>query len=159
MGAFTRADLLRTSHGLNPITSRSRYGALVSAAEIELNLAALLADVLEPLAAQLGAGRLSSCYRSPAVNAAVGGAPNSAHQVGLAADWIPAVSEAAAINWMASQALPIDRVIREERGASRWLHVQRLPRGVRARDILWFASPRGGVYQACTAAELAAGAE
>lgn len=49
-----------------------------------------LADYLEVVRASLGVPlRITSGYRPPAYNAAVGGVPNSAHQYGLAADFIP----------------------------------------------------------------------
>ena len=156
--AFSLADLLRTSRGPNPITPTVRYGRQVTAGEINQNLEALRVDILEPLALALGRGRLTSCYRSPTVNAAVGGSTNSAHLVGLAADWQPAVAYPAAIAWLAARELPLDRVILEERarstGTSRWLHLQRHAPGHHGQTS-WYHSPRAGVYLATSAEDLA----
>jgi uncharacterized protein YcbK (DUF882 family) len=74
---FTLAELTRTRTGLanNP-----------SAVHVE-NLTALCVELLEPLRAALGQPvRITSGYRSKAVNGAVRGSSTSAHTLGLAAD-------------------------------------------------------------------------
>lgn len=53
------------------------------------NLGRLARDVLEPLRSEFGPLRVTSGYRSPMVNAAVGGSATSAHLTGLAADLVP----------------------------------------------------------------------
>lgn len=50
------------------------------------NLRALCREVLEPLRRQVGCVRVTSGYRSEALNRAVGGAENSQHRRGEAAD-------------------------------------------------------------------------
>lgn len=51
------------------------------------NLQRLCVDLLEPVRATLGRSmHVNSGYRCPALNMAVGGAPNSAHVLGCAAD-------------------------------------------------------------------------
>jgi hypothetical protein len=70
---------------------------------------------------------ISSGYRSPPVNQAVGGATNSAHLFGLAADFtIPAFGDVLAIcrevePHMAT--LGIDQLIDESGGGARWVHL------------------------------------
>lgn len=70
---------------------------------------------------------ISSGYRSPPVNQAVGGADNSAHLFGLAADFtIPDFGDVLAIcrelePHMA--ALGIDQLIDESGGGARWVHL------------------------------------
>lgn len=153
---FTRDDLTRTSRAASSVVVPARrYGRKVPEEEIERNLASLQADILEPLAEALGRGTLSSCYRSPVVNALVGGDPNSAHMVGLAADWMPAVSISEAVQWMAGSSLPLDRVIYEIRGKAKWLHVQRHDPGQLPHEIVWLISPQAGVYQHCTPTDIA----
>lgn len=155
--AFRRDDLLRTSKAADnsPVPAR-RYGTLIPTATINANLAALWLDVLEPLAAGLGRGVLTSVYRCPVVNSLVGGAPNSAHTVGLAADWVPPGGKfSAAVHWLASAGLPLDRVIFEERGKSRWLHLQRRELDQLPGATLWFHSPGPGIYLGATADHLA----
>lgn len=49
-------------------------------------LTALCTNVLEPLRRRFGVIRITSGYRSPALNKAVGGAPSSQHMLGEAAD-------------------------------------------------------------------------
>ena len=121
------SDLLVTSHGANEIVGCYRYGFPVTPESVRENLSHLAALVLDPLADVFG-WKINSCYRSPTVNALVGGSPNSAHTIGLACDGHPADgrgSFAEVITWLAAHPeLPLDRVIYEVRGASRWLHVQ-----------------------------------
>lgn len=50
------------------------------------NLQALVDNVLQPLRDKLGPIVVTSGYRSPAVNVAVGGSPTSDHCLGMAAD-------------------------------------------------------------------------
>jgi len=83
--------------------------------------------VLEPWRLVLGAIRVSSGYRSPAVNQAIGGSPTSDHLHGRAADCVPlhVPLEAA---WRSLAALvddlPIDQAICYVREAGRgWIHV------------------------------------
>lgn len=74
---FTLAEMTRTSSGI-----KNEPGP----AHIE-NLRALCEELLEPLRAALGAPvRVTSGYRDALVNARIGGAKNSRHMLGLAAD-------------------------------------------------------------------------
>ena len=59
--------------------------------DIVKNLTALCANVLQPLRDKVGTITVSSGYRSPTLNSAIGGAKNSDHTKGMAAD-IEAVS-------------------------------------------------------------------
>lgn len=89
-----------------------------------------LAERLEALRAQLGGHPvlISSGYRSPALNRAVGGVPNSAHQAGLAADFtVPELGAPLAIcHAIAETHLPFDQLIHEY---GRWIHL-----GLRPED-------------------------
>lgn len=158
MPHFTRAELLYTHKAAsNAVVPARRYGVLVPTATIEANLEALRVDILERVADALGRGEISSAYRCPVVNSLVGGDPNSAHTVGLAADRVPPdfVKE---IGWLSGAALPLDRVIFETRngGKSRWLHLQRHALDRLPHATLWFFSPKGGVYTPSTPGDLAA---
>ena len=54
--------------------------------KIKNNLQTLVANVLQPLRDKFGPVTITSGYRSPAVNTAVGGSPVSDHCLGMAAD-------------------------------------------------------------------------
>lgn len=70
---------------------------------------------------------ISSGYRSPALNKAIGGAANSAHVLGYAADFIcPGFGSPLAVcKALAGSGLAFDQVI-EEMG--RWIHISFGPR-------------------------------
>jgi hypothetical protein len=82
----------------------------------------LLAAGLEEVQALLGAPlTISSGYRSPALNAAVGGVPHSLHALGLAADFVcPAFGTPLVVaRAIAASPIAFDQVIHEY---GRWVH-------------------------------------
>jgi zinc D-Ala-D-Ala carboxypeptidase len=88
------------------------------------NLRRLCETVLEPVRALLGVPlHINSGFRSAAVNYAVGGAANSAHLEGRAADWVPVGMELeeAFKRLLAQKELPYDQVIREFPPGG-WIH-------------------------------------
>jgi zinc D-Ala-D-Ala carboxypeptidase len=126
---WTLEDATRTSHLdiPNQIEQVLRYGRIHSPEQIRKDIERTARTLADPLCERFGKGTASSWYRCLALNRAVGGAANSAHTVGLALDWQPTVSIAVAITWalaQPSEQLPFDRLIVEERGKTRWLHVQ-----------------------------------
>ena len=98
---------------------------------VRYNLIALIEQVLDPLRAAWGAPIIvTSGYRSNALNKAVGGASNSQHRKGEAAD-IRTVSDTRADNMklmklLLKLKLPFDHVICEfpdAQGRPDWIHV------------------------------------
>ena len=86
------------------------------------NLMALCSNVLEPAHTELGALRILSGYRSPELNAAVGGARDSQHTLGQAADILPLdVTRVSAFAWF-RRAGQFDQLIREFPPEG-WIHV------------------------------------
>lgn len=74
---FSWRELQTTSTGLNNAPTE----------DARANLYRLVQTVLDPLREELGVPiRVTSAYRSPRVNAAVGGSSTSRHMLGLAAD-------------------------------------------------------------------------
>lgn len=103
---FTLKELTTTSTGLNNTPNEEQLA----------NLRALAVDVLEPLRAMVGDTpiRVSSGFRSSAVNKAVGGSKTSDHMTGRAADiYVSGMtnSEVAAVIY--DSELPVDQVIVE----------------------------------------------
>jgi len=123
---FSRAEMTTTQSG---IENRPTLQAWI-------NMTRLCCDVLEPLRSTLGALRINSGYRSPAVNKAIGGANKSAHTYGRAADVVPLARNISALDVMdALGGIPFDKAIFEFRGRSPWVHIQvrdvnRAPRGI-----------------------------
>lgn len=83
---------------------------------------ARVAECLELIRAHFGKPvRVLSCYRSPAVNSAVGGSKTSAHLYALAADFtIPGIAVGEISRWCAENIEDFDQVI-SEFGA--WVHL------------------------------------
>lgn len=87
------------------------------------NLTALVREVLQPVRDQFGPVTVTSGYRSPAVNKAVGGSPRSQHLRGEAADFVCA-DMPTVFDWM-SRNVPFDQLIWEN-GTDKcpaWIHV------------------------------------
>lgn len=80
---------------------------------------------------------VSSGYRCPALNAAVGGASNSAHTWGGAADFtVPAFGSVLDICHAIEPHLgawEVDQLIDESGGGAAWVHIGRAPDGYEAR--------------------------
>lgn len=87
----------------------------------------LCVNVLEPLRRRFGAIRVTSGYRSPAVNRAVGGAPTSQHCLGEAADlYCHSLDYARELYTHIRAHLPFDQLILERparRDRGLWIHV------------------------------------
>lgn len=90
--------------------------------EVVGDLMRLCDHVLQPLRDELKTPiYITSGYRSPKLNQAVGGVENSAHVQGLAADiQVKGTSVEELFNTIASSELPYDQVIQE---FDRWVHV------------------------------------
>jgi zinc D-Ala-D-Ala carboxypeptidase len=91
------------------------------------NLAALCENVLEPLRGAANAPiRISSGYRSPGLNKAVGGSATSQHCFGEAVDLsCPGMSITDLTRLLHSLNLPVDQVIHE----GTWLHISHKRKG------------------------------
>lgn len=101
--------------------------------EIIDNLRALCVNILEPLRRSLGVPiRISSGYRCQRLNRAIGGATNSQHRYGQAADISsPDVSNREILERIIALRLPIDQMISEfedKHGEPAWIHVSFGPR-------------------------------
>lgn len=67
--------------------------------------------------------RITSCYRSPSVNYAVGGSETSAHRYAFAADFtVDGVSNLDVCKWCAENISDYDQIIYEF-GKSGWVHI------------------------------------
>ena len=101
-----------------------------------------VADTLEQVRALFGVPLvISSGYRSAALNAAVGGAKNSAHQTGLAADFtVPGMTPSDTAKAIAKSGIEFDQLIYE----GTWVHIG-LSAGAPRREVLTAHFGGGGV--------------
>lgn len=115
---FTLAEMTVTRH--RHINNTPTEEALVYLAKLAIHY-------LESLRAQFGPIRVTSGYRSPALNAAIpGAAKDSAHSYGCAAD-VQSIYGAPIVEMMLwvidKSGFDYDQIIDEERGGARWMHL------------------------------------
>ena len=98
----------------------------------EAHIVELVDILLDPLREAWGGPlTVSSGYRCPELNRAVGGSETSAHLAGWAADLVPASEDPRgvqglvdfAVELLTATGLPFDQLIDERSGGSRWLHL------------------------------------
>ena len=91
---------------------------------LEGNLRSLAENVLQPARDALGALKVTSAYRSPAVNSKVGGAKTSQHTQGQAADLRYDRGNEVLFNWIKDN-VEFDQLIWEfgTDNAPSWVHV------------------------------------
>ncbi|HLG16131.1 MAG TPA: D-Ala-D-Ala carboxypeptidase family metallohydrolase [Blastocatellia bacterium] len=97
------------------------------------NLRTLCQEILEPARVAIGPLRISSGYRSPALNQSVGGSKTSAHVLGYAADVIPlSTTKLAFAKWVEANST-FDQIILEfgTTAEPAWIHVSCDPRARR----------------------------
>ena len=113
----------------------------------EAHVVELVDILLDPLREAWGSPLIvTSGYRCPALNQAVGGSETSAHTAGWAADLVPddprwSVEELVdfAVEWITTNGLPYDQLIDERSGGSCWLHIGiRNLRGEQRRQMLLY---------------------
>lgn len=98
--------------------------------EIVDHLNELVRDILEPLRAAYGAPiRVSSGFRCPALNKAIGGAATSVHMIGYAADLQVGGSfnkfRDFVVDWFKSTGKKFDQILLESdaRTGAKWIHI------------------------------------
>lgn len=126
LSEFTRSDTAKSLGIENECSS----------VEQVLNLAYLCHMVLQPLRDKFGPIRITSGYRCPELNGAVGGASNSQHMRGEAADiHLPSVDKG--LEYLAFlKTLPVlDQLIWERNGDICWIHVSAKRLGKNRRQL------------------------
>ena len=139
---FTLAEFTRTGTGLPNEPMPSHVAALTS----------LCLHVLEPIRTLLGVPlRVTSGFRSSAVNAAIKGAAGSQHLKGEACDFVPVGMDVeTAMGRIVASKLPVDQLIVYPRGG--FLHVSHASQRVQRGELLRSAAPggSGGPYSRWT---------
>ena len=96
--------------------------------EVVEHLDELVEKILDPLRAAYGmAIRVTSGYRCPALNKAVGGSDTSVHQIGYAADLQVGGSFDKFVefvkDWFAKTGTKFDQLLVESSNGTKWLHI------------------------------------
>ncbi len=134
---FEWSEVERTNTGIaNKITTAAA-----------LRFQVLHDEILDPLRRRLGrAVNISSGYRGPAVNRAVGGAPDSRHLTGEAVDmWVSGLDNDAIAATIVAMDLPFDQIIWYSASQGNWVHAQVRVALPRRRQVLYSPSP--GKYE------------
>lgn len=139
---MTESRLLVTPHFGWAEVLRSRTA---TARHIDNSLPAALipnvkrvAALMEEIRALLGGPiTVTSWYRCPILNGAIGGSATSAHMLGLAVDWEPTMLPLdAAFEMVVASGLVFDQLIHEQtRDGARWIHVG-LSEGLARHQVL-----------------------
>ena len=118
----------------------------------EAHVVELVDILLDPLREAWGGPlTVTSGYRCPELNRAVGGSETSAHTAGWAADLVPEADDPRgvqglvkfAIGWLTATGLPFDQLIDERSGGTRWLHLGiRSLGGLQRRQMMTFERGR-----------------
>lgn len=112
---FTLAELVRSQTAQRKGIANTPGSAVIAA------LTALCVNLLEPVRVRFGPVAVSSGYRGPALNRAIGGARGSQHELGEAADFtVPGVSNLTVCQWIQRE-LGFDQLIYEF-GEEGWVH-------------------------------------
>lgn len=141
---FTLADLMRS-------TAAARLGLdNRPPPAAQANLARLVVNVLDPLRAHLGRPvRITSGFRSFAVNRAVDGSPTSQHMLGEAVDLkVDGLTAAELAAVILALRLPVDQVIWYDPERGGHVHVSYTVTRANRREALH--APAGGGYVAWT---------
>jgi len=107
-----------------------------------------VAQALEKVRAHFGQPvRVTSCYRSPSVNVAVGGSLTSAHRFGLAADFeVAGIAHADVCRAIPELVPEFDQVIYEF-GPTGWVHLGLSSNGGRGEQLTAVKQGRRTVYK------------
>ena len=116
---FTLAELTKTSTGLPNALPK----------HLEGNIQSLVDNVLQPVRDALGVIIITSCYRSPEVNKAIGGSSTSQHCLGQAADLKFKGGNDILFNWLKDNT-DFDQLIWEfgTDEEPSWVHISYSPR-------------------------------
>lgn len=120
---FTLAELLQSNTALS-----CKIPNLPTWQQVE-NLNRLVTTILDPVRAAFGKPiKVSSGFRSTALNTKVGGVTNSQHKQGLAAD-LQANNLSELKRAILSANVPFDQLIEESKDKTKWLHISAAANG------------------------------
>lgn len=116
---FSLGEFLVTNTGIINTIDPSYY------AKVYNNIKRLTTNTLQPIRDKFGVVKITSGYRSKGVNDAVGGAKNSQHRIGQAADFVvPGKNLFDIFKEIVSSNIPYDQIIYEtNKQGNSWIHI------------------------------------
>lgn len=134
---FSMAEMTTSKHA-----DADPYGNQPQSDDVKTNMALLCFNIMEEVRDLLGAPiNVNSGYRSQTVNTLAHGDKHSAHMDGRACDFFPMGKDLdESFNKIRTSNIPYDKVIIEQSGVVRWIHIQIAKPG---------ATPRKLAYTAC----------
>ena len=130
---FTLAEAQTTQTGLNNVIPNE---------DVMANVKAIAEYIMQPLRDYLGTPVIiNSWYRSPQVNAKIGGSKTSQHMKGEAVDFVCDNLDIA-FNYIKDNKLEFDQLIYENNGVKKWIHVSYKRNGKNRRQVM-FAVKKG----------------
>ena len=125
-------------------TATRRKRQIIPTQDDVCELRLLCETILQPIRSQRGeAIKISSGLRPSWLNEAIGGARNSAHITGRAADFRELNSEVVnTFNWIRKSNIEFDKVILEY---GKWIHIQRPKKGKEARRLAYVSEVENGI--------------
>lgn len=124
---FTLAEAQTTQTGLNNVIPNE---------DVMANVKAIAEYIMQPLRDYLGTPvTINSWYRSPQVNAKIGGSKTSQHMKGEAVDFVCDNLDTA-FNYIKDNKLAFDQLIYENNGVSKWIHVSYKRNGKNRRQVM-----------------------
>lgn len=141
---FQLKELIRTSH---------REIDNTPSKEIIERLTTLATEFLEPIRDQFGPIIVTSGYRCPELNKAIGGSKTSAHMDGCAADFMPFNKQFTSrdvVQWVIGSGLDFDQIIDEYGGkTSNWVHIgmRRPNAGPARKEALLYKDGKYSVFK------------
>jgi zinc D-Ala-D-Ala carboxypeptidase len=120
-----KKPMLSLHFSFDELTGSDKFPGLVEKNRLEAGaftgkLSGLCLQLLEPIRAQFGPVVVTSGYRCPALNAAIGGVPTSQHAIAEAADFIvPGRDLDTVFEWIRGSSLEYGQVILEPG----WIHI------------------------------------
>jgi len=134
---FTLDEFVRSNTALSLGINNKPDGKVVC------RLQTLVDNILQPLRNVIGPIIITSGYRSPKLNTAIGGSANSQHVLGFAADFITTETSLTVVAEIIKKDFPFDQLILEKPSSdSPWIHVSYVNPIINRKQVLTYTGKK-----------------